>query len=130
MTTHAIRTPLSPVFAVDAVLSAAFGLLLVGFATPLHALSGGGLAPETLRLLGVALIPWSAHNWFTARKVPLDDLNPLVQILGDTLWLVASVLLCVHHWPTFTVVGKLLYAPQIGAVVLILAAKTRAYRAR
>jgi hypothetical protein len=128
MTTLARRPPLTPIFAFDAALAAGLGLLLVAFAQPVHALAGGGLSPDALRLVGLGLLPWAAHNWLTAREAPLGRVNPLVQIIGDVLWVLASLALCAQHWPALTLAGKLLYAPQIATVGLILAVKLRVYR--
>jgi hypothetical protein len=125
MTTLVHRKPLHPVFALDAILAAGLGLALVAFASPIYGLAGGGLAPDALRLVGLGLLPWAAHNGFTAREAPLGRVNPLVQIVGDTLWVVASVALCVEHWSSLTLLGRLLYTSQLALVAAILATKVR-----
>jgi hypothetical protein len=125
MTTLAHRPALHTVFALDAVLAAVLGLALVAFASPLYLLAGGGLAPDTLRLVGLGLLPWAAHNGFTAREAPLGRVNPGVQVIGDALWVVASVALCAEHWTSLTLLGKLLYGSQLAVVGAILATKLR-----
>jgi hypothetical protein len=125
MTTLAQRASLHPIFALDALLAAGMGLVLVAFASPLFALAGGGLGPDALRLVGLGLLPWSAHNWITAREAPLGKVNPVVQLVGDTLWVLASVALCVAHRSSLSSLGMLLYTSQLVGVAVILAMKVR-----
>lgn len=111
---------------IDAALAAGMGSMLVALASPLRALAGAGLSADALRLVGLFLLPWAAHNWFTGRDVRGRLIHGLVQCAGDLLWIALSLALCVEHWAALSGIGRLLYASQTVVVALVLATKLRA----
>lgn len=127
MTTLSLRRPVTPIFAIDAVLAAGLGASLALLAGPLHELAGAGLSTSALRLVGLGLLPWAAHNWHTAFEPRLSALHFGIQAIGDALWVAISVWLCVTHWADLTVIGKGLYAPQTVLVAGVFVAKVMAF---
>lgn len=117
-----------PIFAIDAGLAAGLGLLLLAFADFLHGLAGGGFGPVTLRVVGAVLLPWSVHCWFTGRETPPRRAHALIQMGGDLVWIVASLLACVAYFSTLTPLGKIFYGLQPAVAALVLVAKARATR--
>lgn len=119
-----------PIFLIDAALAATIGVLLATSAVRLHALSGGGLEPETLRLVGLALLPWSVHNWLTSKQKPLRLANFCVHCAVDSFWILASLWLYAQHFRSLTWFGHVLYGPQITTVALVLFTKVHVFRSQ
>lgn len=128
MKTNRTRRLVNRVFAVDAVIAAGLGLLLLGFAPRLRLLSGGGLEVGSLQWIGLLLLPWAFHNYLASRESPLSTSTFAIQATGDALWIAGSLALCVLDGARFSVWGWLLYAPQTLLVCGILLWKSSTFR--
>lgn len=128
MKTNRTTRLVNGVFAVDAVLSAGLGLLLLGFASRLRLLSGGGLEVGSLQWIGLLLLPWAFHNYLASRESPLSTTTCAVQATGDAIWIACSLALCILDGARFSVWGWLLYAPQALLVCGILFWKLSTFR--
>ena len=128
MKTNRTTPHVNGVFAVDAVLSAGLGLLLLGFAPRLRLLSGGGLDADSLQLIGLLLLPWALHNYLASRECPLSTATFAIQATGDAIWIAGSLALCVLDGAQFSVWGWLSYLPQALLVCGILAWKWSTFR--
>jgi hypothetical protein len=128
MKTQLAQGSVNGVFAVDAVLSAALGGMLLAFAPQLRLLSGAGLEADTLRWIGLLLLPWALHNYRASREAPLSTTSFAIQAAGDAVWLAGSLALCALEGAQLSVWGWLLYAPQALLVCMILALKLLTYR--
>lgn len=113
------------IFKWDAVMAAVLGASMVALAGELHALAGGGLSSGALRAVGLALLPWAAHNWFTGRA-PLRTAHVMIQLGGDATWLVSSVVIIATH--AMNTVGTVIYVAQTLTVACVFAAKLQALR--
>ncbi len=103
------------VYLVDALGSAALGVLLIVLADPLADLFGAGLPRIALLIVGVGLLPWAAFNlWIARRSVhPRGAAN--LNVIGDIGWIVASIALVLMA--PLTALG-VLAVTAIGAFVL------------
>ncbi|MBN8614131.1 MAG: hypothetical protein J0L92_26270 [Deltaproteobacteria bacterium] len=119
-TTTPARTP---IFLIDATLAAGMGSMLLALAPWLRDQAGGGLSVDALRLVGLFLLPWAAHNAFAGSDLRARMPHALVQVAGDLLWVVLSLGLCLHHWPALSALGRVLYASQTAVVALVLITK-------
>jgi hypothetical protein len=128
MKTNRTTRLVNGVFAVDAVMSAGLGLLLLGFAPRLRLLSGGGLEVGSLQLIGLLLLPWAFHNYLASRESPLSTPTFVIQATGDASWIAGSLALCVLDGARLSVWGWLLYAPQALLVCGILFWKLCTFR--
>lgn len=112
------------VFSIDAVAAVLSGLALLLLAPWLRERAGAGLSVEALRVVGLGLLPWAAHNWFTGTRRPLELPHVAVQLAGDTAWVVASLWICVTDWSALTGLGRWLYGQQLAFVACVLVAKS------
>ena len=111
-------TQLRRALLVDAAASGAMGVLLLLGARPLDSLLG--LPEGLLRGVGVLLIPFAGLLvWLAPRASALRGAVRAV-VVGNVLWVVASVLLLVSGWVTPTGLGTLFVALQ-GAAVAVFA---------
>lgn len=118
----------TPIFMFDALAAAVLGLQMIALAEPLYALVGGGLSPEALRIIGIALLPWAAHNWFTSRQRPLSLVHAAIQLCGDAFWATASFVIVATH--ALSTLGVIVYVVQALFVVGVFAMKLQAIRVR
>ena len=103
------------VYAVDALGSAALGILLIVFAGPLADLFGVGLPATVLLIVGIGLLPWAAFNLWIARRETLPAAAATLNVIGDIGWILASIALVLMA--PLTVLG-ILAVTAIGAFVL------------
>lgn len=108
----------------DATASGAMGMLLIVGAGPLETLLGlpGGL----LRAVGLFLIPFAAFLIWLARRA--DVLRGLVRtiVIGNVLWVLASLLLLLSGWVSPTGVGMAFVVGQAVAVAVFAYLEHRA----
>ena len=120
-------TPLRRALLVDATASGTMGLVLLLGAGPLESLLG--LPTSLLRPVGLFLIPFAGFLVWLARHA--DDLHGLIRavVLGNVLWVVASVGLLVGGWVTPTAFGTMFVLAQAAAVAVFAAVEHRALAA-
>lgn len=120
-------TPLRRALLVDAAASGTMGVILVLAASPLDSLLG--LPTSLLRPVGLFLIPFAAFLIWLARRA--DGLRGLVRavVIGNVLWVLASLLLLGSGWVTPTAVGTLFVLAQAAAVVVFATVEHRALAA-
>jgi len=117
-------TPLRRALLVDAAASGTMGLVMLLAASPLESLFG--LPTSLLRPVGLFLIPFAAFLVWLAQRA--DSLRGLVRavVVGNILWVLASVLLLVSGLVTPTAIGTLFVLAQAAAVVVFAALEYRA----
>ena len=103
------------VYAIDALGSAALGVLLIVFAGPLADLFGPGLPLPALLVVGAGLLPWAAFNLWIARRPHLPVGAATLNVAGDIGWILASLALVLLA--PLTLLGVLAVA-AVGAFVL------------
>ena len=108
----------------DATASGAMGMLLIVGAGPLETLLG--LPASLLRAVGLFLIPFAAFLLWLARRA--DVLRGLVRtvVIGNVLWVLASLLLLVSGWVSPTRVGMAFVVGQAVAVAVFAYLEHRA----
>ena len=112
---------------VDAIASGGMGLLLIVAATPLARLFG--LPLDLLRYVGVFLVPFTGVLvWLATRNVAPAGLV-LAVVIGNVLWVVASVALLISGWVNPTVLGETFVLAQAAAVLLFAYLEFNAARA-
>ena len=116
--------PLRQALLVDAVASGGMGVLLVAAASPLAPLLG--LPVSLLRAVGLFLIPFAAFLLWVARRA--DTLHGLVRtiVIGNVLWILASILLLVSGAVSPTGLGTLFVVAQAAAVAVFAYLEYRA----
>lgn len=103
------------VYAVDALGSAALGILLIVFAGPLADLFGPGLPATVLLIVGIGLLPWAGFNLWIARRPAYPRGAATLNVIGDIGWILASIALVLLA--PLTALG-VLAVTAIGAFVL------------
>ena len=119
MTTNTLTTKL--VYLVDALGSAALGLVLIAFAGPLAGLFGSALPATALLVVGIGLLPWAAFNLWIARRDGLPRSAATLNVVGDIGWIVASVALVALAGSALTLIG-VLAVTAIGLFVALVCA--------
>lgn len=117
------------IYAVDAILSAVTGVVLLSFAGQLTELVGWGIPSGNLWAIGLFLLPWAAVNaWIAFAPRPA---RAVVRgnICGDAAWVVGSIALIIVQAPALEALGFLLLAGQAIAVFGIVIVKLRGVRA-
>lgn len=103
----------------DGVLVAAFGLLLTVAAGPLADLFD--LPTLLLRLVGVGLLPWAAFVFYIATRATISRSLALDVIVGNAVWVVASLLLLVNDQVDPSAIGIAFVLAQAALVAVIAA---------
>ena len=117
-------TQLRRALLLDATASGGMGVLLALGAGPLEPLLG--LSRSLLWGVGLFLIPFAAFLvWLALRGSALRGLVRLV-VVGNVLWVVASVLLLVSRWVSPTTLGTLFVIIQAAAVAALAYLEHRA----
>jgi len=105
------------VFTLDALGSAALGMLLAVFAGPLADLFGPALPSAALLVVGVGLLPWAAFNLWIARSPRYPRGAVLLNVIGDATWVLASLAVVLLAPGTLTLLG-ILAVTAVGLFVL------------
>lgn len=95
------------VFAVDALGSAVLGILLVAFAGPLADLFGPVLPSLALLAVGIGLLPWAMFNLWIARTAHYPRGAIILNVVGDSAWVIASIALVLLAQGALTLPGVL-----------------------
>lgn len=88
----------------NALLSGAAGVLLVALGGVLD--EPLGIATGALRLVGVGLVPWAVSLWWARSRETLLRREAVTAIVGDTAWVVASVVVVVLAPAGLTALGQ------------------------
>jgi len=105
------------VFTLDALGSAALGILLAVFAGPLADLFGPALPSTVLLVVGIGLLPWAAFNLSIARAERYPRGAVILNVVGDSAWVIASVALVILAPGALTMLG-ILAVTAVGLFVL------------
>jgi hypothetical protein len=127
VSTHNQPNALKRALLLDATASGGMGLILVLAAAPLVGVLG--LPLDLLRYVGVFLVPFAGLLvWIATRRVvPLGLVAAVV--IGNLLWVVASVALLLSGWANPTVLGEVFVLAQAAAVLLFAYLEFTAVRA-
>jgi hypothetical protein len=126
MTTQTQTLPrLDPhiIYAVDALVSATMGVVLIAAAGPLTQLVGWPLPAGFLMTLGLLLLPWAAFNGVVARMARPARAIINGNMVVDAGWVLGSVALGLVHAGSLTAIGMVMLAGQAIAVAGVLAIK-------
>lgn len=116
------------VYLVDALGSAALGVLLVAFAGPLADLFGPALPATALQVVGVGLLPWAAFNLWIGRRASLPHAAARLNVIGDVAWILASIALVVLAQSNLTMLGVLAVAAVAAFVLAVCLTKAAGLR--
>ncbi|MGH7713498.1 MAG: hypothetical protein ACREOG_19580 [Gemmatimonadaceae bacterium] len=110
----------------DAAASGGMGLLLLVVAGPLTALLG--LPVSLMQYVGVFLVPFAALLiWVARRRHPAHGLTMAI-VIGNVLWVVASVALLLSGLVRPTVLGEVFVLAQAAAVMVFAYLEYRGLR--
>lgn len=88
----------------NALLSGAAGVLLVALAAVLD--EPLGITTPALLVVGVGLVPWAVSLWWARSRETLLRREVLTAIVGDTAWVVGSVVVVVLAPAGLTALGQ------------------------
>jgi hypothetical protein len=100
----------------DAVASGALGVLLVAAGPALDDLLGIPVA--VLMAIGLVLVAYAASLWMIGARRHMPMPASWVVVVGNLLWVAASVLVVAAGWWTPTAAGTALVVAQAAAVAL------------
>ncbi len=110
----------------DAAASGGMGILLLVAAGALERVFG--LPVNLVRAVGVFLVPFAALLlWVATRRHALPGITRLI-VVGNVLWVVASVLLLVSGLVKPTLLGEIFVLGQAAAVMLFAYLEYRGLR--
>lgn len=99
------RAPIRPILFGNAIFSILSGLLFTFFSTLIASFLGVG-ASTIILLIGIGLIGYAALIYVNASRAEVSRSFVLFAILGDSAWVVLSIMLLLTNWVPFTVEGK------------------------
>jgi hypothetical protein len=100
----------------DAVASGGLGLLLAAAGSLLD--EPLGIPASVLVPVGVFLVAYAAALWFVGSRPRVSRPAVLVVVVGNLLWVVASVVAAIAGWWSPTAVGTAFVLAQAAAVAL------------
>jgi len=89
----------------NAIFSVLSGLLFTFFSASIANFLGAG-ASTIILLIGIGLIGYAALIYVNASRGELSRFFVLFTIIGDSAWVVFSIVLLLTNWVPFTVEGK------------------------
>ena len=89
----------------NAIFSILSGLLFTVFSTLIANFLGVG-TPTIILLIGIGLIGYAVLIYVNASRSEISRSFVLFAILGDSAWVVLSIVLLFTNWVPFTVEGK------------------------
>jgi hypothetical protein len=99
----------------NAAFSSVSGLVFLLAANPVSTFLGVN-APIEIALLGIGLMGYAALLFYNASRPMIDPSFALFAVIGDSLWVLASIVLLVTGWLPFTTEGK--WAVAIVAMIV------------
>ena|SRR5690348_13598959 len=124
MSTTTESTAIRRALLIDATASGATGFLLAAGAAQLEPVLG--LPVDLMRSVGIFLIPFAAFlAWLAPRALKVRGLLWAI-VIGNMLWVLASVLLLESGWVTPTTPGTAFVAVQAVAVAVFAYLEYRA----
>lgn len=89
----------------NAMFSILSGLLFTAFSVPIASFLGVG-ASTIILFIGIGLMGYAALIYVNASRAEISQSFVLFAILGDSAWVVLSIMLLLTNWVPFTVEGK------------------------
>lgn len=123
---NALTTKL--IYRADALASAGLGLLLLVAPGQVAGVLGGALAPGILVWVGAFLLPWAAFNGAIGFAPRLPRGQATGNLVGDTLWVLASLAIIAIASAQFTQVGLILFTALTAGVAVIALIKLAGLR--
>lgn len=115
------------VYTFDAGLSAVMGVVFVALAGPLTDLLGWSLPATVILGAGLFLLPWALFNLFLGRSPGSGRALLAVNIVGDGLWVVISLVLLLANSAQMSAIGVTMLGVQAIAVSGVVAIKLKGF---
>jgi hypothetical protein len=128
MTKNSRQLSLKSLLALDAVTCAAMGAILLAGSAPIANLTQ--IPADLLFWAGASLIPIAAFMALSARTTPVPGWATLLIVLGNLLWIAASLLLPAAGWIAPNPLGWAFLAGQAGIVAVLTKLEFHALRGR
>ena len=81
------------------------GLVLAAFSTAISGLLGPALPDGAVTGIGLFLVAWGLFHILAGRGTSPSPISAWIAVLGDALWIAASVVLLVADWNGLTIIG-------------------------
>ncbi|WP_196259034.1 hypothetical protein [Pelagibacterium limicola] len=95
------------VYVLDAVGSAVLGAGMIALAPMIPDLLGSNVPSLVFFILGAALLPWAAFNYWCGRQPSVGRVAFGVQMAGDWGWIAASLVMLIAEFSRLSSVGQL-----------------------
>lgn len=107
------------IYLADAAISGAAALALILLPGPIVQMFGSALPEAIVFWIGIGLLPWAAFNFIIGMAGRLPQAKATANIVGDTLWVLASVAIIAIAFAQFTQVGLILFTAMTAGVAAI-----------
>lgn len=109
----------------DGIFSLVAGAGLLGFAAPVAAFTGPAISPQMVQTIGIGLLAWGIFHTLMGRQPHPAKTAVRVAIIGDLLWILASLGLLIGARDAFSAAGLIIVAAAMAGVADLMLLKMK-----